>query len=399
MGRGPVGEGDEDVVEQLARGAALLAAGRPAEAREPLEAAHRLQPRSEEAQSLLGLCYFKLGLLDRAAEVYERLVRENPVDVTLRVNLGLVYLKSGALQRAVREFETATDLTPEHQRVHDYLGLTLAQAGEYGRAREHFLLAGSEHMAQRMARAIAGEAFARQALSSPPAGPSAPSGTSRAVGGAASAEAPRPPSLGGLAESVRLLPTRPGHLFELREGALSVVVRGEVFTRLEGLLSVEGQVDFIPARRRERGRPVEVPFGAGDAQLVRARGDGVLLFHVGSRVCLPVTMGEESAYLREEAVFAFEDSVVYENGRLSVEGGTDLPMVQLRGTGRVLLRLGGPLRSQGVAAGRPVVVPLAHLVGWQGELVPRVVALAGRASAGVELTGQGFALLALAAAR
>jgi uncharacterized protein (AIM24 family) len=54
----------------------------------------------------------------------------------------------------VREFEVATDLQPEHQKAHNYLGLALAQAGELGRAREHFLLAGSEAMAEKMARAI-----------------------------------------------------------------------------------------------------------------------------------------------------------------------------------------------------------------------------------------------------
>ena len=80
---------------------------------------------------------------------------------------------------------------------------------------------------------------------------------------------------------------------------------------------------------------------------------------------------------------------------MAVEGAQDLELVHLRGRGKVLLQLPGPLRSVGVAAGRPVVVPLAHLVGWHGELSPRVVAFGGRTAAGVELTGQGYALLAL----
>ncbi len=89
-------------------------------------------------------------MFDRAAELYEMLVRDNPVDPTLRVNLGLVYLKTNALQRAVREFEVAVDLAPDHQKAHNYLGLALAQQSEYGRAREHFLLAGSDAMAEKM---------------------------------------------------------------------------------------------------------------------------------------------------------------------------------------------------------------------------------------------------------
>jgi hypothetical protein len=90
--------------------------------------------------------------------VYEALVRENGADPTLRVNLGLVYLKSNQLTRAVREFETAVELQPGHLKAHNYLGLALAQAGQYGRAREHFVKAGSEAMAEKMAKALAAEA-------------------------------------------------------------------------------------------------------------------------------------------------------------------------------------------------------------------------------------------------
>jgi uncharacterized protein (AIM24 family) len=542
-GRGQGGEGD--FARALKQGGELMAAGRVAEAREPLESALRLQPKNDKAQNLLGLCYFKLGQLERAAEVYELLVRDNPVDPTLRVNLGLVYLKSGALQRAVREFETAIDLAPEHPRAHNYLGLALAQAGEYGRAREHFLQAGSDQMAQRMVRAIAGEPYtappspgpalappaARPAAPAPlppaqlpqledswgaqvttpaplgltpppapapgevpapatsptppplaavpardeldfgdldaeppPAPPTAPppaahppplAGSSPApdaagvesVGlalpearpggeaedgwdlsglGAADARAAyeeaevpappealedvlalqlgaedgsavqRPPTLDGLVAAVQLLPEPPTALFAVRSGALSVVVQGEVSARLEGLLSVEGQVDFTPEVQRQGGLALPLPFGEGDAQLMRARGAGVLLYDAGPHTFLPVELGTASTHLREGVVFALERGVAYENEALPVEGAVSLPLVRLAGQGaRVLLRLGGPLRSVAVAKGRPVVVPLAHLVGWQGALSPRVVALGGRKASGVELTGEGFALLAL----
>ena len=154
---------DDEFLQQLYRGGELLAQGKVIEAKDFLERAYQLQPRNEKGQNLLGLTYFKLGLFDRAAEIYEALVRDNPVDPTLRVNLGLVYLKTNALQRAIREFETAVDLAPEHQKAQNYLGLALAQAGEYGRAREHFVLAGSEAMAEKMSRAIAGEVFEKPA--------------------------------------------------------------------------------------------------------------------------------------------------------------------------------------------------------------------------------------------
>ncbi len=150
--RAPVNE--EEFLGALYKGGELLAAGKIVEARPFLEKAHQLAPKNEKAQNLLGLTYFKLGLFDQASDIYEKLVRENPVDPTLRVNLGLVYLKTNNLPRCIKEFETATDLEPDHKKAHNYLGLALAQAGDYARAKEHFVLAGSDQMAEKMTRAL-----------------------------------------------------------------------------------------------------------------------------------------------------------------------------------------------------------------------------------------------------
>jgi uncharacterized protein (AIM24 family) len=158
MAVNPAEASDAVFLEALYRGGELLQQGQMTEARDHLERAYQMRPGDEKAKNLLGLAYFKLGDFVRAAEVYEALVRENGADPTLRVNLGLVYLKSNQLTRAVREFETAVDLQPGHLKAHNYLGLALAQAGQYGRAREHFVKAGSDAMAEKMAKALAAEA-------------------------------------------------------------------------------------------------------------------------------------------------------------------------------------------------------------------------------------------------
>ncbi len=150
--RAPVNE--EEFLAALYKGGELLAAGKIVDARGHLEKAHGLAPKNEKAQNLLGLTYFKLGLFDQASDIYEKLVNENPADPTLRVNLGLVYLKTNNLPRCIKEFETATDLDPEHKKAHNYLGLALAQAGDYAKAKEHFILAGSDQMAEKMSRAL-----------------------------------------------------------------------------------------------------------------------------------------------------------------------------------------------------------------------------------------------------
>src|SRR5712692_7131952 len=90
-----------EFLQLLCRGGELLAAGKVVEAKDQLEKAFNLQPENEEGKNLLGLTYFKLGLYERAAQLYENLVQENPADPTLRVNLGLVYLKTNELSRAI----------------------------------------------------------------------------------------------------------------------------------------------------------------------------------------------------------------------------------------------------------------------------------------------------------
>jgi len=186
-GRDPAVE--EEFLGALYKGGELLASGKIVEAREHLEKAHGLAPKNEKAQNLLGLAYFKLGLFDQASEVYERLVNENPTDATLRVNLGLVYLKTNNLERCIKEFETATDLEPTHKKAHNYLGLALAQQGSYAKAKEHFELAGSEPMAEKMTRAIAAQ--------STPSGIHSPverkAPVNVVIGGEPPPSAPRPP--------------------------------------------------------------------------------------------------------------------------------------------------------------------------------------------------------------
>src|SRR6202162_5398435 len=110
--------------------------------------------RATSARNLLGLSVYKLGELTRAEEIYRSLIEDHPGDPTLRVNLGLVFLKQNASPDAVRCFETALDLAPDHQKAQNYLGLALAQKGELARAREWFLKAGNDAMADRMAQAL-----------------------------------------------------------------------------------------------------------------------------------------------------------------------------------------------------------------------------------------------------
>ena len=106
---------DDEVAPLLGQANELLAVNDLGGARAVLDRAIAAQPRNQKIQSLLGMACFKLGHLDRAAELYELLVRENPVEPTLRVNLGLVYLKMANAPLAIREFQAGVDLAQRHE--------------------------------------------------------------------------------------------------------------------------------------------------------------------------------------------------------------------------------------------------------------------------------------------
>ena len=186
--------------------------------------------------------------------------------------------------------------------------------------------------------------------------------------------------------------------FHLSVDGLAVTVAGEMLMRMSGLIAVVGSIDVAPEQRRRRGRPTQDPFGPVQNQLQRVKGSGVVYLEPGKTkfhaVDLTdqngVSIDDDGAYLREELVFAFEEPIAFENGRLSNDAQS-LELVHLKGTGRVLLQLDGMLKAMPIPLGAPLVVPVARMVGWFGRVTPRLMGFGGRGA--VELTGEGYALL------
>jgi len=378
---------DAEFVRSLHEGSDQLAAGDVPAARRALERAIGLRPQDPKARGLLGLCYFKLGLLDEADALYAGLVRENPFDVTLHVNLGLVQLKSGRHEAAIRTLEVATGLAPEHRRAQNYLGLAYAQSGNPAKAREAFLRAGSAAQVLEMDRLIAEANGAQRAQTAP-------------FLKAAAQERPAPeaegaPSLAEFTRATRLFWPR-GSPFAVDEGGVAIDFSAGIFTRVDGLVAARGDTGWVPLRKRFAGRLIDRPFGTGARQMWHATGGGQLIVssrHDGQSRTFTAIRLEEDAYLVEDRLFAFEESIDAENGRVPGRG-TDLPLVRLRGEGHLLVVSDRSLRSEPIFGNESLRVPLTGLVGWTGPLTPRLLAMFdGPEGTWVELTGQGDVLL------
>ena len=116
----------------------LYEEGRLAEAQSHLEEACLLRPRELKILNLLGLIYFKREKLDKAEEVYRKLVTERPETHTLHYNLGMIYLKLDRLHDAERSFLRALELARDNPKINFYLGTIYEQRGQRPESKKSF---------------------------------------------------------------------------------------------------------------------------------------------------------------------------------------------------------------------------------------------------------------------
>ncbi len=398
---------------RMRRASDLLAAGDAGAAREEVSRAQELRPGDLTALALLGQAFYKLGRFDEASEAYAKVVDESPVEATPRVNLGLANLKAGRHAQAVRQLEIALDLAPDHRKAMGYLGLALLEGGDPARARPWFERAGKGGMVARCDELLARPAAALAAARG--------EGEWTAVEGAPVSE---PESLEVVLEPDDALPAEeaglatfalarrvrpPVQRFSVEGGRLLVRVEGDVLAREDGLLGTTGAVRLQPEMKRFRARSTGKPFGDEGRRMLRAAGSGLLVYSAGAFRLGVVELGGEGGYFVEEAVFAFDDALAYENGRVASASGPGLDLLHLRGHGQALLATAGTVLALAVAPGAPARVALGSLVGFTGALTPRLAPLAVPLAADaarsaleplvVELDGDGFALVDAGPAR
>lgn len=371
-------------LEHLNRGSDLLAGGDLEAALTALEQAVALREKDPKAMSLLGLCYFKLERLDQAATIYSGLAHDNPLDVALHVNLGLVELKRGHPEAAIRALEVAVNLAPEHRRAHNYLGLAYSEHGELAKARQAFVQAGADAMVEKMDRALREQGAATPAGSTPEAA-------------SGEEEGPTPiPTLEELTEGLRLYWPR-GAPFAVEPAGAALDFTGGIYTRLDGLVVSRGATRWEPVRKRFRGEITSKSFGAGPEQIWHGTGGGQLI--ISAQLSLQEAPRLFSAfalrgdvYLIEERLFAFEDHLDFENGRVAgPRSGADLHLVRLRGEGHVLLVTPRSIRTEAIYGNESVRLPIGGLVGWAGPITPHLQE--GPGAPWVELTGEGSVFL------
>jgi Tfp pilus assembly protein PilF len=237
---------------------------------------------------------------------------------------------------------------------------------------------------------VAGVSMISQAvaIAAPSAAASAPPRT--ASGGTP----PRP--LSELATDELLRPDDGSDPFEISaSGALIIRVTDRVLTRLDGVHITGGDLQYDLAMRRSRGHATEERFDYGGTPLHTVSGHGYLIAVPGKLVFSAVTLDDDILYLREDLVFAFENTLRWESGNVPGLRGK-LPVVQFRGDGALAVRLERPLVRVKLPASGVVFVDAERLAGWIGRVIPRAVVPPAGGPMGamcVECTGEGIVLI------
>lgn len=410
---------EEEFQLHLERGRRALNNGNLVEAKTEIDRCLTSRPTDSGALNLRALLLFKLEEYDDAIRIFRDLVERFPDEPVLRTSLGLAHLKKNEFDLAAKEFEVAARIDRDYAKAHNYLGICFQHLGRFKEARDEFLLGGSRSMAAKMEELLAKQ----EAGNAAPEAVAAPAKTEQAIeevqqsvdqvmnepepekpafftlGVPPPAAEPRQapsPVLRNLADlatraDLKFRSDAPCALSE--EGVLRV--RGQGFSRLRDSVCYLGELEFRPRYKRYKGKDLKTHFGSEEDPIHELVGQGILYAKPGGKLAL-IPLEDEIVYLQEDRVWAFAGDLRWENGRLPGENGSDLLLVQFKGGGHIALRLQHTLRALPLTNEMPALLPADCVVGWYGEVVPRLTKMPYPGSKDpvpvVEIKGSGHVL-------
>ena len=362
----------------------------------------RVRPDEISPRVNLALCFLKTGQSQAAREALEEVTQRVPEHVRAWGYLGLVHERLGDYEKARTAFDRAGQ---PHlvRRMQQLLDQQNASAHE------------SEHPPERAeVRAAAADAvqeletdepgFSRASTESE-MGPTSRSGRWRAVEpgedvpaaprarrsslpgrfGPAVPAIPEPTEL-GRASLVPSADSRSPHSIRAQvegEGAEPVVAPSRRSALVEvsqswavrsdavrGLLAHGAAFSNTPLWRRMRGRELSEPLGGPGAPWVLVQGAGQILVGASpERELSALELSGTFVYVRESCLVGYAGTAQHENGRLPTGGGEPVSMVQITGSGTVLIESRKPPRVLEVTENQKLAVRADDVVGWIGRLL------------------------------
>jgi hypothetical protein len=220
------------------------------------------------------------------------------------------------------------------------------------------------------------EGLAGAHVVAPPSNRNVPSASTPSAPPVATSMSPALPTLSGLVKSALLTFPRDTTVEQHPSGLVLVRVEASFAVRPRNVQLMSGDAHGFkttPLLRRMRNHSLDEPLGGSDAPLVSLAGSGQLaLGPAGSdERLIAFRMEGDFLFLREAALVGFEESLMYENGRLAAFEGEAVALVQLRGRGFVVLGSKGAVIATEVKTDLSAVLARDTVLGWAGRLLPR----------------------------
>ena len=130
--------------DHLQKGRELLNTGDLNGAIAELSTAASLDPKSGEANNLLGIAYESKGLRDRALKSFEAAVHADKNNAEFLNNFGFLLFKNGDFQKATKYLKSAAKLSPSNAQIWNNLAMAQSRLGKYDDALKSFVRAGGE---------------------------------------------------------------------------------------------------------------------------------------------------------------------------------------------------------------------------------------------------------------
>src|SRR5260370_6113168 len=125
--------------DHLQRGRELLNIGDLNGAIAELSIAASLNPKSGEANNLLGIAYENKGLRDRALKSFEAAVHADKNNAQFLNNFGFLLFKNSDFEAANKYLKRAAKLSPKDARIWNNLGLAQCERGKFNDAFQSFV--------------------------------------------------------------------------------------------------------------------------------------------------------------------------------------------------------------------------------------------------------------------
>jgi hypothetical protein len=378
-----------------------LKTGQPDPARQHLEVVVTADPNCTRAWGYLGLAFERMGDLDKAKVAFER---GGHHAMARRID-DLILATRGAEQQALPPSSTTPVQMAEVRRVaeeafHELDMTDMAFSLDAGAGPRTSADSGA-WKAYEMGHDDA-PAVSVRGVMIPSLGASAQTDD---AWGYAQGDPPAPdrtaaPRASELVRDAEIVFPRPGRVSKRADGSVLVTADGDFACRLDLARVVSTTVGMPSAavlRRRGRGGEEEPPVGDPIRPVyVLSGATHLVLCPAHDRTLMVLELHDDTMVAREEMVAGFDTKLAMECGRLPSGHGDMSPMLQLRGSGSVVLEARGSLGTLALRGAQAYLIRSASLVGWIGRPAVRNVPLSEAPASGrgwLSLTGDAWVLV------